>query len=242
MNLSLLIISKNYWGANMSEKTANRVKQVFSKITDDDKIDYLMGNCVNINTIKKKLEDWVSSKYKTSKIMFIYINGHGNQIRDNNGEESDNLDELLQLPDGNILDDEFTETINKCINIDRGNKYINLEDKNGKPIVFLISDHCSSGSMLDKRNDLKYNWITIGSSLDNQDSLMTGDGNVMTIFLLDIMDDLIKNNKIKDITTDELFNELKKTMLESFVGEIQIPTLNVSSEEMRNIKPFGCYF
>lgn len=233
--MSLLIISKNYWGANMSEKTANRVKNVFNQFIRDDKIDTLIGNFVNTNTVKNKIEDWVSCNYlKNIGIMFIYINGHGNQVPDNNSEEIDNLDEILQLPDGNILDDEFTEIINRSIN-----KVINESKLQKKPIIFLISDHCSSGSMLDKRDDLKYDWITIGSSLDNQDSLMTGDGNVMTTFLLDIIDDLIKSNKLEDITTRELFDILRQQMLDSFVGELQIPTLNVSSNEMYEIKPFN---
>lgn len=228
---SLLIISKNYWGANMSEKTAYRVKEIFSNFIENDKIDSLIGDGVNTITVKNKLKDWIKEKCSNSKIMFIYINGHGNQTLDRNGEEKDNFDELLQLPDGNILDDEFTDIINRSVT-----KY---EETKEKPIIFLISDHCSSGSMLDNIPNLNYNWITIGSSLDYQDSLMTGDGNVMTTFLLDIINDLIKKNKLVDITTIELYDTLRKQMLESFVGELQVPTLNVSCEKMYNTKPFN---
>lgn len=86
----------------MSEKTANRVKEIFCQIISDDKIDTLIGNLVNTKTVKNKIQDWVTLNCVNNKIekMFIYINGHGNQVPDNNGEEIDNLDELLQLPDG----------------------------------------------------------------------------------------------------------------------------------------------
>lgn len=229
--MSLLIISRNYWGANLSEHTAKRFEYTFRKIieTNNEKynIEKLIGNNVNIINVKNKISKWINKQSKIDNMLFIYVNGHGNQILDSSHEEKDGMDELLQLPDGNLIDDELTRIINDAI----------PDDINKKPIIFLISDHCSSGSMLDKSDNLKYDWITVGSSLDNQDSLMTGEGNVMTSFLIDIIENLDKKS-LSIVNIKGLFEMLSYNMKNSFIGDLQIPTLNMSNNELDNINIF----
>ena len=142
------------------------------------------------------------------------------------------LDEIYQLPDGNLIDDEITDILTNAVK----NKQLTISSQNYiKPFVFLISDHCSSGSMIDNlpNKDDVFNWITIGSSLDNQDSLMTGDGNVMTINFLNLLSKI--NN---DISAIEFNSLLQKEMKESFVGDLQTATFHISNKEMLGYKLF----
>lgn len=243
----LLVISKNYWGADKSEETAFKFLNSFSKFADikAQNIKTLIGNEVNVSSVKKTLYDFIYSNYQINSLghFYIYINGHGNQIQDTNNDEKiivlsedettkDHLDEIYQLPDGHLVDDEITNILTNAIK----NKQSSLLSENyTKPFIFLISDHCSSGSMIDNLpdNDSLFNWITIGSSLDNQDSLMTGDGNVMTINFLNLLSKI--NN---DVSAVEFNSMLQKEMKESFVGDLQTATFHISNKDMLEYKLF----
>lgn len=245
----LLVISKNYWGANKSEETADKFLNIFSNYLEIQKenIHTLLNSDVNVFSVKKKLYDFINLNYSNNSDddckFYIYINGHGNQINDNNNDENisiipeesikDNLDEIYQLPDGNIVDDDITNILKSAI---KDSKY-----KKCKPFILLISDHCSSGSMIDNiknEEDNVFNWISIGSSLDNQDSLMTGDGNVMTINFLNLLSKLKNINALKNITAIEFNELLQKEMKESFVGDLQTSTFHLSDNEMLLYKLF----
>ena len=244
----LLIISKNYWGADQSLQTAMKFSNLFSKFADikTENIMTLVGNDVTVSSVKNTLYHFIESNYEVNCFehkFYIYINGHGNQIQDTNNDEriivceenetqKDQLDEIYQLPDGNIVDDEITQIFIKAIK----NKQLASSSQNYiKPFICLISDHCSSGSMIDNipNKDNVFDWITIGSSLDNQDSLMTGDGNVMTINFLNLLSKT--NNDIDAITFNSL---LQKEMKESFVGDLQTATFHISNKEMLEYKLF----
>lgn len=94
----------------------------------------------------------------------IYYFGHGDQVRDVSGDEIDGKDEIWRTQ--NILDDEISIIFNT------------IHDRS---MLTLISDSCSSGSMIDTYYN-KRNWVTISSSNDVQDSLSTADGGVFTLF------------------------------------------------------------
>jgi len=235
MNKSLLIISKNYWGANASEQSAKIFLNNFVKIVDikESNCLSLIGENVNVTNVKNILYNTVFNILKNNtfnQILYIYMNGHGNQIYDTNDDEKspieegetikDNMDEIYQLPDGVILDDEITDIIEKAVRDSCGENRL---------IVVLISDHCSSGSMIDKKRDGgSYDWITIGSSLDNQDSYITGDGNVMTNNLLNVLQKIDVNT----CNTMLFYRLLTEEMKNSFIGDIQTATLHVSNPKM----------
>jgi len=253
----LLVISKNYWGADKSVDTAVKFSNIFANYLNiqNDNIFKLMNDEVTVNNVKKILYEFIYNNLNDDieSKLYIYINGHGNQVQDINGDESidiiedqtskDLLDEIYQLPDGNIIDDEITEIFIKAI---KDKNKIYKDDKNIRPFICLISDHCSSGSMIDnfnnKENDV-FDWISIGSSLDNQDSLMTGDGNVMTINLLNLLTKLYNERdneryKMNNINAFDFNKMLQKEMKESFVGELQTATFHVSNKELLEYKIF----
>lgn len=230
-NKYLLVISKDYWGTQTSENIAETFSKKFSDLIDvpNNNIKKIIGKDVYLRNVKESIYSFVyNSLIENIKEprLYIYINGHGNQIDDGNGDEFDKKDELYQLPDGNLLDDELTQIIDKAV---FSSKCIS------RPIICLISDHCSSGSMIDKTQRY-FEWISIGSSLDNQDSFVSGDGNVMTCCLLNVLNTY--KNRLTEITPIELFKYLEKEMKNSFIGELQQCTIHLSSDDLEELKLF----
>jgi len=236
MDKYLLVISRDYWGTSTSEATALRFMDKFKTFTglSDTNIKTLLGGEVTVTGVKNAIYYAVKSTLnKNISRLYIYMNGHGNQVVDTNGDEIskiydrespiDGMDEVYQLPDGNVIDDDITCTINRAV-IDSGS--------GNRIMVILISDHCSSGSMIDKVN-VEYDWVTIGSSLDNQDSYVTGDGNVMTNMFLYVM---AKCNE--DIFVSDFYKLLDEGMRGSYIGSIQLCTLHVSDDKMLDEKLF----
>jgi hypothetical protein len=107
----------------------------------------------------------------------IYYFGHGDQVKDFNGDELDGKDEIWKTQ--NILDDEISNIF----------KNINVDSR-----LYLFSDSCSSGSMIDKKINNK-SWISLSSSNDLQDSLSTSEGGVFTLWgLIPCLENTLKNN------------------------------------------------
>ena len=118
---------------------------------------------IDRNQVISSLKNIAKYLESPNRKAIVYYFGHGDQIRDGNGDEPDRKDEIWRTQ--NIVDDVIT-SIFANINI--------------KSYLFLFSDSCSSGSMIDNNN--KKNWATISSSNDIQDSLAMSDGGVFTVY------------------------------------------------------------
>jgi hypothetical protein len=239
----LLVISKDYWGTQTSEKIAREFsKQLSTQICiPNSHITHLIGNEVSLSKVKDTIYSFVNTSLLDNPHepkLYIYINGHGNQTMDANGDEInqtvdsnetniDSQDELYQLPDGNFIDDEFTRIIDSAV-LHSG--------AFSRPFICIISDHCSSGSMIDK-TQLYFDWISIGSSLDNQDSFVSGDGNVMTFCLMTVLES--NKDMLSEISALNLFTFLNNEMKNSFIGELQSPTFHISHSSMMNFNLFN---
>lgn len=239
----LLVISKDYWGTQTSEKIAHEFSKQLSTMLNisDNHITHLIGNDVSLSKVKDTIYHFVNTCLLDNPHepkLYIYINGHGNQTMDANGDEMqtnvienetyvDGQDELYQLPDGNLIDDELTRIVDNAV----------LHSSAfSRPFVCIISDHCSSGSMIDK-TQLYFDWISIGSSLDNQDSFVSGDGNVMTFCLMNVLE--ANKDNISELTALNIFTLLNNEMKNSFIGDLQSPTFHVSHSSMMNYKLFN---
>lgn len=239
----LLVISKDYWGTQTSEQIAKSFSEQLSNLISipQSHIKHLIGNDVSLTRVKDTIYTFVNQALLDNPHepkLYIYINGHGNQTMDANGDELqtnteinethiDGQDELYQLPDGNLVDDELTRIIDNAVL--NSNAF-------SRPFVCIISDHCSSGSMIDK-SQLYYDWISIGSSLDNQDSFVSGDGNVMTFCLMNVLETNKEN--LSELTSLNIFTLLSEEMKNSFIGELQSPTFHISHSSMMNFKLFN---
>ena len=96
----------------------------------------------------------------------VYYYGHGDQVRevrDTSADEADGMDEVWSTQ--GIVDDELSALFSRIHDSSR---------------LYLFSDSCSSGSMLDTTN--KRPWVAIGSARDSQDSLATSDGGAFTMW------------------------------------------------------------
>lgn len=108
---------------------------------DVDKVDNIVSKNNYNKTILKTAQatknsildniDIASTTLKSGDIFVFYFSGHGGQISDYNNDETDGLDETFCAYDGEIIDDEIHEKLEKF-----------------KPGVriFMLTDNCHSGT------------------------------------------------------------------------------------------------
>ena len=95
----------------------------------------------------------------------VFFTGHGANIRDRDGDESDGLDEAMVFDTGHIVDDELVKILN--------------ENSNGKTRILLLTDCCHSGSIWDlqsaekRGNKLPPNILSISAAKDTQTAKQT---------------------------------------------------------------------
>ena len=166
--------------------------------------------------------------------VWIHYSGHGTQIRDTNGDESDRLDEAIVPVDyltvGMISDDQLFTLV-----------------RNLRCRAFLVFDSCHSGSVCDLQYSIHYvngafskaissnklvgnpNVVVMSGCRDAQTSADAFDtsvkefGGAMTISLID---SLRKNKHVADIL--KIYNDTCYLLVRS--GYDQIPVLSSSVE------------
>jgi hypothetical protein len=209
----LLLIAKDYWGTCKAVDTARNLETELCKHTFFSSTIELINDVVNAESVKAAFSQLCMTLSLPEQVGIVYMIGHGNQIPDNDKDEEDGMDEVYQLPDGNVEDDTLTG-------------YVNQIDPSSK--IILISDHCSSGTMFDKNKTKDgINWVSISSSLPYEDSYTSGDGNAMTSSLISVLG----KTGIK-LTVRDLNKELIQNMKDSWVGELQHPCITVSNDTL----------
>ena len=146
----LLAIGINYIGTkyelNGCINDAYNICSLYEKLYDVKNIMMLTDNGLNILPTKKNILDginWLVSNNKPNTQLFFHYSGHGSQITDTNGDESDGKDECINALDGPITDDELKKL---------------LANKIGDCKLFAIFDSCHSGTIfdLDSKTDGRY--------------------------------------------------------------------------------------
>ena len=168
MEIKLLIICyvpELAYGNNMAN-IANKIQNSFYSCSRKYNTNIICEKILqrNRNLVIMKLNELANYLEHNDRRAIIYYYGHGDQIRDTNGDEKDGKDEIWQTQ--GIIDDEISKIFNKI---------------HKTSYLWLFSDSCSSGSMIDIYYN-KQNWITISSANDVQDSLATADGGIFTMF------------------------------------------------------------
>ena len=92
MNKYLLVISKDYWGTSTSESTALRFTDRFKNFAgiNDMNVTTLFNGGVTVSNVKDTIYKSVKAALSLDvekPRLYIYMNGHGNQIIDTNGDE-----------------------------------------------------------------------------------------------------------------------------------------------------------
>ena len=219
-----LVCGCDYNGSWKVYQSYNDSKKFYSLLINyfnfkKENIHTLFNSQYTHDNIIKELK-WLASKLNNDdSIGVIYVAGHGTQVNDANGDELDGRDEAWQTFDRKIIIDDIITKI--------------MSTSHPKSHLTIISDCCHSGTMLDfidrdqcnnKFSDR--NWVSIGSALDYQSAIQSGNGSVCTFFLLKI----IKQNK--NITIKELKNLLENEMKYSFIGNMQKSLVLVSNDTL----------
>lgn len=206
--MTAIIIAKDYWGTLQAEATAGRVAAFMKDRVGVTSIETLAGARVTVPAVRAAIEGCVQGLSAGSRL-YIFMLGHGNQITDLDGDESDGRDEAYQLPDGYVTDDWITDA---------------LVGAPASASVILVSDHCSSGSMIDAkraaRNGTQVGWFALGGCQDHEDAMMSSEGNVMLTHLLALLASL-SDADLRALTLGDLARNLDASMKGSWVGTLQ---------------------
>tara|TARA_Y100000389_G_scaffold190034_1_gene214464 strand:- start:421 stop:1065 length:645 start_codon:yes stop_codon:yes gene_type:complete len=191
MNIKLLIICYVPEFSKYMKNLTNNIENEFNLCAKKNNCSISVTKIYqrNRNLVLNSLKNLALYLNEPNSKAIIYYYGHGDQIRDRSGDEKDGKDEIWQTQ--GILDDEISKI---------------FKDINNSSTLYLFSDSCSSGSMIDKKYNKK-NWVTISSSNDRQDSLATSDGGVFTIWGLI---PALKN--LKSVTPKNIHDYIKKNI------------------------------
>ena len=102
---------------------------------------------------------------QTKTALTVFFTGHGANVKDKNGDESDGFDEAMVFDTGHIVDDDLVKII--------------CENCNGVVKVLLLTDCCHSGSIWDLQSaddhglKLPQNVISISAAKDSQTAKQT---------------------------------------------------------------------
>jgi len=82
------------------------------KYWPDFNVKSFRDNQVTVDNFLKQLRRHVEDLEPRS-VLFVHYSGHGTQVYDTNGDESDGYDEALYLHDGPVADDQLNEILQK---------------------------------------------------------------------------------------------------------------------------------
>jgi Caspase domain len=208
-----LVGGSNYsgsWRVYQSRQDAERFENFLKEI--DVPVTTLYGKQYTRGNIMRELANLAEKTPKDGTAM-VYFAGHGTQVRDQDHEEEDGMDEALQTDDRKLVtDDEMSFP------------FLEIE----RPIrVITIADTCHSPSLdMWRFKDSPARVISIKAALDYQSALQSGSGSYMSVFLFQIL------KESPNITVRELQKELDTQMRAGFAGDLQLCKVEVSHEEL----------
>tara|TARA_B110000908_G_C10224755_1_gene437325 strand:+ start:1165 stop:1806 length:642 start_codon:yes stop_codon:yes gene_type:complete len=167
---------------------STKVEEAFLKASNSP-LDTVKILEINRSLVIENLKEIAQDLSNPNKKAIIYYYGHGDQIRDRSGDEKDGKDEIWQTQ--RIIDDEISKI------------FANIHDSS---TLYLFSDSCSSGSMIDEYYNKK-DWVTLSSANDRQDSLATSDGGVFTLWGL-----IPALENVKECTPNNIHNYIKNNV------------------------------
>lgn len=200
------------FGIEQAKTTSSRLIDALKSRTNKLKITTLLGSEVNYNNIKKLLNECNEYLSHKNRKAIIYYNGHGDQTKDLDGDESDGMDEYWSLEHGErMMDDEISEI---------------FSDISEKSFLLLINDNCSSGTMIDKKKNDRP-WVCLSSCQDYQDSLACKDGGVFTLYGL-----------IPSLEKCITIKELHRGILDHIDIKTQTPMITMTRRSLLDVELF----
>lgn len=234
-----LLVGLNYKGTtNELHGCENDVKAMrirFESIWKVPKNDIVMkfdGELTPDKGFLQCLEDLIKDA-SAGDSFFLHYSGHGFQIKDDNGDETDGYDEAIMLNNSYVRDDDIADILKKLPE---------------KVIVVMIFDCCHSATMADlpflyskgkqyryaNYDKFKCDIICISGCLDtgtSADAWISGKGSygALTATLLDQIDESNKYTTWKQVI-DKTIVKIKKA------GYSQLPQFSATHQALLNSK------
>ncbi len=218
MKMKTLICASNYsgsWKLYQSMNDGLKMKDILRDFYFETDITMLLDVQYKKSNVLIEMRNMADFLKQPHNVGLIYVAGHGDWQQDQTGDEEDGMDEVWKTHyKESIVDDEITSI------------FSNIHTTS---YLVVISDTCSSGTILDMQFSKNQNCVAISSCQDYQDSLQTGDGSVMSYCLMNIL-------KTKP-TYAEIKSKLRQLMSD-YIGDLQTELINVSNPLLWNTQCF----
>jgi hypothetical protein len=223
MSVYALVGGSNFrggWKVYQSQQDAGRFVTLLEKLVPGVIITTLFDRQYTRTNILSEVRQ-MAETLTSDDTLIMYFAGHGTQVRDRDGEESDGMDEALQTDDfQTVIDDELTLPFVDAYQL-----------RDAAPKLISIADTCHSPSFdMWRFDNTPVHAISIKAALDHQSALQSGEGSYMSYFLFDIL----AHNP--DITVRQLEKKLTVGMVEGFAGQMQLCLISVSNQLLWDIQ------
>jgi hypothetical protein len=110
----------------------------------DDQVKVLQDFDATLGNVKNTMKTWLHDGVSSNDRVLIYFSGHGSQVPDDNGDESDGADEVLVMNDVKVVQSGGVVTLKNVLRDDVLHSVLKaIPSKN----VLVFIDSCHSGSI-----------------------------------------------------------------------------------------------
>jgi len=177
---------------------------------EDQQVKVLMNADASLTGIRRAIHDWLVQGVHPEDRVLFYFSGHGSQVEDENGDESDGADEVLLPFDaeavekslkGAFLDDEFNLLL---AGVPAGEILVFLDAchsgtatrgivRTGDTIVPKVFEYegmpTAKGNFAVEETAANANYIALSACRDDEEALASGKGSFLTRGILNTLDD-----------------------------------------------------
>ena len=226
LSIHILIAAYDSPGSDVAGRSADKFK-AFVRTQNPQSTTALIGSKLTRKAFKSKYAAALTNLAEPNTRVVVCMVGHGSQFADHDGDESDGWDEGFLTANGVLKDDELTDMLNRVA-------------VHSTSLLILVSDHCSSGTMLDKqRSRPGKNWVNIASSQPKEDSFEVREGTAMLCSLLKYL------RAFPGVTVGQLLRGFPAHMRDDmkqmadpvlqWIPDEQHPCISLSSDSVRSM-------
>lgn len=209
MNVYLISAALPIYGCENSVRTLTSLLQAYYHIPDTN-MKSLFGGDTTTTAFLANMQ-WLNTSLKNEACVGIMLySGHGTNVA---------MSEMYCLPDGTITADQMTGV---------------FDDMHPSSLLLVVSECCDSANDMDTMYDNKPfagNFVTIGATQHYQDDQCSDIGPLTEAIAATFP-------SLTNQTTAEIAQTLTTYMHNSWVGDMQTPTITPSSDKLLSVKPF----
>ena len=94
--------------------------------------------------VEKTMKNWLTNGVTKNDRVLIYFSGHGSRVPDDNGDESDGLDEVMVMHDVKVVERDGKTTL---LNVFRDDEFNSILKSIPSKNILVFIDSCHSGSI-----------------------------------------------------------------------------------------------